>query len=181
MTYHQAPDLQRVSWLERFAQKHKRGIRSLMEYAVIIFALFLAVLVLLPDQADSAPELTSAPARQSSTTQAVNAPVAPKSAQPQASGELSEAQEAVKEQVQAIAVEESYEAPRFLSRLAFCESSLNPSAKNPRSSALGLFQILDRHGVSDECRTDVECSTRWTIKQLKAGHASWWACAELIT
>lgn len=35
MTYHQAPDIQRVSRLERWAQRHKRGLESLFAWTIL--------------------------------------------------------------------------------------------------------------------------------------------------
>jgi cell division protein YceG involved in septum cleavage len=87
----------------------------------------------------------------------------------------------VTETIHKVADEMDYDAPRWLTRLAFCESSLNPQAKN-KSGARGLFQIMPSHkDVSDDCAFDVECSTRWTIKQLTNGHASWWVCNDIIS
>ncbi len=37
------------------------------------------------------------------------------------------------------------------------ESGFNPNAKNPRSSAFGLGQFLDIHGVRTKCGADVDC------------------------
>lgn len=109
----------------------------------------------------------------------------PAQSQPEAtksqSGYLTPSQEAVKAQIIKIAKAEGYDAPLFLVRLATCESSLNPAAKNTHSSARGLFQILKAHkDVSDECAFDTTCSTKWTISQLKLGHASAWECTALI-
>jgi len=174
MTHRKHPDLERVSWIEAFALRHKRGIRKVFEYAVIAFFVLLAYL-LFASTAAAEPQIASLP-----TPAPVVRPSPSHALRRSASG-LSEAQEAVKAQILAIAEEEGYQAPLFLSRLAMCESGLNPLAKNKHSSALGLFQILDSHGLTVEQRTDVDFATRWTIDQLMEGHASWWVCTDIIS
>jgi hypothetical protein len=37
------------------------------------------------------------------------------------------------------------------------ESSFNPNAKNSKSTAYGLGQFLDMHGVRTKCGADIEC------------------------
>lgn len=73
------------------------------------------------------------------------------------------------------AVEEGFEDPEKLVRIAKAESSLNPKAKNPKSSATGVFQILDMHGLSKEDREDVVKATRWAIARIRkrGGYQDW--------
>jgi hypothetical protein len=57
-----------------------------------------------------------------------------------------------------------------LVKIAECESSFNPKSKNPHSSATGVFQILDMHGLSVEERQDPEIATQWAIEHFNNGH-----------
>lgn len=85
------------------------------------------------------------------------------------------------EQIVKIATEEGVD-PQTMVDLAWCESNLNPNAVGRKDNDdLGLFQINSRfHNVSDGCRTNVECSTRWTAKKIKAGKIHLWTCWEII-
>lgn len=56
-----------------------------------------------------------------------------------------------------------------LIRIASCESGFNPKAQNPHSSAHGVFQILDMHGMTIEQREDVELTTNWAIDHFNNG------------
>lgn len=164
-----------------FERQRKPNYRAIFFFVVFIaFVLWLFVMVANAEPLGS-PISVITGQKTSLPAPAPKAPVIKESPAKLNSNGLSQAQEDVKAQIQSIAHDEGYSAPRFLSRLAFCESSLNPAATNSHSSALGLFQIIDSHGLGDECRTDVACSTKWTIKQLKAGHASWWECTDTIT
>ena len=61
-----------------------------------------------------------------------------------------------------------------LVKVAFCESSFNRLAENKNSSAKGVFQILDMHGLSALERFDVEKSTRWAVDTIeKQGFKPW--------
>lgn len=61
-----------------------------------------------------------------------------------------------------------------LVKVAFCESSFNRLAENKVSSAKGVFQILDMHGLSAVERFDVEKSTRWAVDTIeKQGFKPW--------
>lgn len=69
-----------------------------------------------------------------------------------------------------------------LIKLAICESSLNLFAfngKDPAGGSKGLFQINGIHKVGDECVYDLECSTNWTIKQIKKGKSKMWSCVKI--
>lgn len=87
----------------------------------------------------------------------------------------------IPDQIRKIAKEEHYQAPEFLVRLAECESRFDPLAKNPLSSARGLFQITDVHGLTIEQRNSVDFSTRWTIHKLQDGGAGIWVCTSIIS
>ena len=159
---------------------NKKKQQQRLYWFVLAFLTYACGMMLWVGGLDEAVPQTT-PVYAQSTKQVTNNAVGAKSDVVRNSDGLSDKQQAVKEQIIAIAKDEGYEAPLWLARLAFCESSLNPQAKNAHSSALGLFQILDKHGLTSEQRTSVDYSTRWTIKQLKAGHASWWSCSEIIS
>lgn len=82
--------------------------------------------------------------------------------------------ETVEETIRRIAVEENFSNPELLVKIAFCESSLNPKATNPKSTSRGLYQILNVHGLTIEERENVEVSTRWTINKIKKDGTSAW-------
>lgn len=86
MTYHQAPDIQRISRLERWAQKHKRGIRTLAEYALIAFALMIAALFFFPNEARTAPQAVITHRAASTAAPAPKASQEPKSQAPDPCG-----------------------------------------------------------------------------------------------
>lgn len=55
-----------------------------------------------------------------------------------------------------------------------CESHGVVTSSNPNSSALGLYQILDMHGLSRECRLDADCNIAWAINEMKLhGFGAW--------
>lgn len=61
-----------------------------------------------------------------------------------------------------------------LVKVAFCESSFDRLAENKQSSAKGVFQILDMHGLTALERFDVEKSTRWAVGTIeKQGFKPW--------
>ncbi len=80
----------------------------------------------------------------------------------------------ITEQIHQIAQNNNFDDAALLVRIAKCESTLNPKAKNAHSSATGLFQILDMHGLTTEERENVETSTTWTIEKINAGGLSAW-------
>jgi len=73
-----------------------------------------------------------------------------------------------------VAKEEGFEDVDLLLRIAKCESSFNACAKNGVSSATGLYQILDMHGLSVEERCNPEIATRWTINKINKGGLNAW-------
>ena len=87
------------------------------------------------------------------------------------------------EQIRRIAKEQSFKWTDYLIRLAKCESTLNPRAINVNSNGsrdLGIFQINDIHGLSDEFRYNIEKSTLWTIDKINSGQQRIWVCNNLI-
>ncbi len=61
-----------------------------------------------------------------------------------------------------------------LVNIAFCESSFDRLAENKTSSAKGVFQILDMHGLTAVERFDVETSTKWAVNKVtKDGFKAW--------
>ena len=80
----------------------------------------------------------------------------------------------VEEQIREVAQENGFDDPDLLVDIAFCESSLNPQATNGTSSATGLFQILDMHGLTVAERKDVATSTEWTISKIEKGGLNAW-------
>lgn len=61
-----------------------------------------------------------------------------------------------------------------LVKVAFCESSFDRLAENKTSSAKGVFQILDMHGLSATDRFNVEKSTQWAVDTIeKHGFKPW--------
>ena len=67
--------------------------------------------------------------------------------------------------------------PVLALRIANCESSLNPKAKNPYSSAGGVYQFLDGtwnaycSGNKFNYKDSVDC-----FMDLYPKHQSWWVC-----
>ena len=72
--------------------------------------------------------------------------------------------------------------PQVMVSLAWCESRLDPDVVGKvDDDDLGLYQINSRyHDVSDECRTNVECATRWTANKIKVGKIHLWNCWDII-
>ena len=69
-------------------------------------------------------------------------------------------------------------APRLI-QIAKCESGFNPSAKNPRSSASGIFQIIDGTWRSNGCVGNVfnaEDNVRCAIKIYQRRGTQPWVC-----
>lgn len=61
-----------------------------------------------------------------------------------------------------------------LVKIAFCESSFNATAENPKSSAKGVFQILNMHGLTVLERFNVETATKWAMGEVeKNGFSAW--------
>lgn len=81
-------------------------------------------------------------------------------------------------QIREIAVQYDVD-PDLAVRVARCESSLNPKARNVNrlgSVDRGLYQWNDRYHpeVSEHCADNVECATRRFCMAVKEGHLDWW-------
>jgi len=91
--------------------------------------------------------------------------------------------ETTKEIVARIAKQENFNDIDLLNRIIECESGWDKYAKNTISSARGLYQILDMHGLSEVERYDPETSTKWAIDRIKARGTKDWnsskSCWEL--
>ena len=91
--------------------------------------------------------------------------------------------ETTKEIVARIAKENNFNDIYLLNRIIDCESGWDRYAKNTISSARGLYQILDMHGLSEVERYDPETSTKWAIDRIKARGTKDWnsskSCWEL--
>lgn len=76
-----------------------------------------------------------------------------------------------------VARQEGFANKELLIAMAKAESELNPNIRGRADSRdRGLYQINSYYNshVTDECAFDPWCSTRWTISELKAGHAWKW-------
>lgn len=82
-------------------------------------------------------------------------------------------EETISDKIRREAIEAGID-PDIALAIAFCESHLDPLADNPTSSALGLFQILDMHGLSTECRLDAGCNIDWALNEMRSrGFGAW--------
>lgn len=73
-----------------------------------------------------------------------------------------------------VAKENDFNDTGILLKLAKCESNFNTYAKNNNSSARGLYQILDLHGLTEDERYNPEIATKWTINKIKANGLNAW-------
>lgn len=65
-------------------------------------------------------------------------------------------------------------------RVVACESRYRVDARSRTGKYLGLYQISSIHKVSDECRLDAQCSTKWFIEKVKKdGNYLAWSCYNL--
>jgi hypothetical protein len=94
-------------------------------------------------------------------------------------------QGSVEQIIEETAKQHGFNDVELLKRIAKCESSLNPQAKNENSTALGTFQYLSgtwqegckKTGNTDwtlDDRMDVEKATRMAIWHISTGHLSKW-------
>lgn len=86
--------------------------------------------------------------------------------------------ESIEDLIRRIAKEEGVD-PDLAVRVARCESSLNPTARNynsPTSVDRGLFQINSHYHpyVSDQQADDPVFATRFFCQAFKNGNLSWW-------
>lgn len=98
----------------------------------------------------------------------------------------------VEEQIRKIANEHNFQWVDYLVKLAKCESKLkqecaipnHPDCTNPKNNSYdrGWFQISRRWHpeISDECSSDIKCSTEWTMDMINKGQQSQWMCDDLI-
>jgi len=65
-------------------------------------------------------------------------------------------------------------------KVAFCESSLNPSAIGDFGESVGLWQwrLKDHPEITRECALNAACSTQEAMKAIKSGKLWWWSCAK---
>jgi hypothetical protein len=68
--------------------------------------------------------------------------------------------------------------------IAHCESRFKLDAYNINrngSNDAGVWQINSIHGLSDDCRFDLKCSTDWVIEKVKRDKGwSAWTCNKII-
>jgi hypothetical protein len=88
--------------------------------------------------------------------------------------------------IRTIAAAQGFQWPDYLVRLAFNESSLNPSAisKPNRNGSrdYGLFQFNDKQPplpITKECALDLECSTLKAIEAINNGDQDHWTQDEI--
>jgi len=84
----------------------------------------------------------------------------------------------IEEIIHKVAKQKNFKDPELLVRIAKSESGLQPCIKNPGSSARGIFQILDMHGLTVEERCNPEIATVWAIDKINAGGISAWASSK---
>jgi hypothetical protein len=73
--------------------------------------------------------------------------------------------------------------PIKTSMLIQCESRFDRYAINFNRNGtkdIGLFQINDINGVSDECRFNVNCSMNWAFKEIKKNGYKHWVCGKIL-
>ena len=83
-------------------------------------------------------------------------------------------EETVKEVIERVAEDKEFENVALLVRIAKCESSLDRYAMNPKSSAKGIYQILDMHKLTVAERFDPEVATKWAIDKINADGTGAW-------
>lgn len=69
-------------------------------------------------------------------------------------------------------------------KIAMCESGLRLDAINVNKNGtkdVGVWEINDIHGLSDNCRYSLECSTDWVINKVKHDGGFYaWTCLKKI-
>lgn len=84
----------------------------------------------------------------------------------------------IREMVLAMLAEEGIDTAKA-DRIIYCESTWKPTATNYNrdgSNDAGLWQINSIHGLSVEERMDIEKSTQFAIKLIKAQGWTPWVC-----
>ena len=90
----------------------------------------------------------------------------------------SEKAETIEQLIRRIAAEQGVD-PDLAVRVAKCESTLNPTARNynaPDSVDRGLFQINSKFHpeITEQQADDPEFATKFFCQAVKAGNLSWW-------
>lgn len=88
-------------------------------------------------------------------------------------------------QVRLIALRNDFKDIEYLLKLINCESRFDPYATNlngGHSLDAGLLQINQRYNkqVGLQCSFDINCSTEWAIKEIKAGRQWKWMCDKIV-
>lgn len=87
----------------------------------------------------------------------------------------------VRQYVGAIAEREGLNV-RVVDLVVNCESHFRVDARSRTGKYLGLYQISSIHKVSDECRLDAQCSTKWFVEKVKRdGNYLAWSCYNLTS
>lgn len=89
--------------------------------------------------------------------------------------ELKEPDE-VRQYVGAIAEREGLNVKR-VDKVVNCESRFRVDARSRTGKYLGIWQISSIHNVSDDCRLDAVCSTKWAVEKIKRDGLYAWECA----
>ncbi len=82
--------------------------------------------------------------------------------------------ESIEDIIKRVAKEKGFEDTELLLRIAECESGLDKYAKNDKSTARGLYQILDMHNLSEDERYNPETAIGWTIDKIRANGTKAW-------
>ncbi len=91
----------------------------------------------------------------------------------------------VAKQIYKIATDAGFKWPDYLVRLAYCESHLNPKARNVNKDGTvdrGLFQINNywHPDITEKQADDVEFATRWTMNMVDKGLQIRWSCDKIV-
>lgn len=73
-----------------------------------------------------------------------------------------------------VAKENNFEDVSTLLAIAKCESNMDRYAKNKVSSARGIMQILDMHGLTEDERYNPAIATEWAIKEIRKNGTKAW-------
>ena len=83
---------------------------------------------------------------------------------------LSVSPPSIEETIYKVAKEKQFKDPELLVRIARAESSLQACVKNSHSSAIGIFQILDMHGLTKDERCNPKIATEWAVAHFNNGN-----------
>jgi len=73
----------------------------------------------------------------------------------------------------------SFPEVETLVKIAFCESSFDRLAENKVSTAKGIFQIMNVHGLTAIERFNVETSTKWAVNEVTKNGFKAWASSKI--